>query len=76
MTLKGAIAGIIAGGSTVLIWEQLRGGLFDVYEIVPGFLFASITIIAVSLIDRKPSQIILDEFARVSTGTEKNNAIA
>jgi sodium/proline symporter len=76
MTLKGAIAGIIVGGSTVLIWEQLQGGLFDVYEIVPGFIFAFVIIIAVSLMDKKPSQIVLDEFENVSTETEKNNAMA
>jgi sodium/proline symporter len=76
MTLKGAVGGIIAGGSTVLIWERLQGGVFDVYEIVPGFILASIIIIGVSLMDKKPSQVILDEFVSVSNDTEKNNAIA
>jgi sodium/proline symporter len=76
MTLKGAVGGIIAGGSTVLIWERLQGGVFDVYEIVPGFILASIIIIGVSLMDKKPSQVILDEFVSVSNDTEKNNATA
>lgn len=38
MTLNGAMAGIIGGGTTVLLWKQLEGGVFDLYEIVPGFI--------------------------------------
>ncbi|HSH50990.1 MAG TPA: sodium/proline symporter PutP [Bacteroidales bacterium] len=40
----GALAGMITGASTVLIWKQLEGGLFDLYEILPGFVFALIAI--------------------------------
>ncbi len=65
MTLKGAIGGIIAGGTTVLIWSQLQGGLFDIYEIIPGFFLSSIIIITVSLLDTAPSKDILDEFTRI-----------
>ncbi len=36
----GALAGMITGAATVLIWKQLEGGLFDLYEILPGFVFA------------------------------------
>ncbi|WP_394495968.1 sodium/proline symporter PutP [Shewanella sp. ENK2] len=39
---NGAIATIVVGALTVVIWKQLSGGLFDLYEILPGFLFASI----------------------------------
>lgn len=38
----GALAGMITGAITVLIWKQLEGGLFDLYEILPGFVFALI----------------------------------
>ncbi len=65
MTLKGAIGGIMTGGLTVLVWKQLQGGIFDIYEIVPGFVFSSIIIIAASLLDKVPSQEILDEFESV-----------
>jgi len=67
MTLKGAIGGIIAGGTTVLIWGRLKGGLFDIYEIIPGFFLSSIIIIAISLLDTEPPKEILDEFARVGS---------
>jgi sodium/proline symporter len=39
MNRYGALAGIIVGGLIVVIWRQLSGGLFDLYEIVPGFVF-------------------------------------
>lgn len=31
MTRNGAIAGMITGGLTVIIWHELIGGLFDIY---------------------------------------------
>ena len=54
MTKWGALAGLVTGGMTVLIWKQLSGGIFDVYEIVPGFIFASLAIIFISLVDNPP----------------------
>ncbi len=56
MTKRGAIAGIIGGGLTVLVWKQLAGGLFDLYEIVPGFIVSSLLITVVSLLDQKPDR--------------------
>ncbi len=60
MTGKGALAGIITGGTTVLVWKQF--GWFGLYEIVPGFVLSLITIFVVSLIDKTPSEEILREF--------------
>jgi sodium/proline symporter len=39
---NGAIATILVGAVTVVAWEQLKGGIFDLYEIIPGFFFATI----------------------------------
>lgn len=63
MTRNGAIAGIIGGGLTVLIWKQLNGGLFDLYEIVPGFLVSTVLIILFSFMGAKPETSIEEEFA-------------
>lgn len=39
LTNVGAIVGLIAGAATAWVWGQyLSGGLFDLYEIIPGFL--------------------------------------
>ena len=44
----GAIASIIVGAITVIVWKNLAGGLFELYEIVPGFVFALVTGVIVS----------------------------
>jgi sodium/proline symporter len=54
MTRRGALAGVLTGGLTVVIWRQLEGGLFDLYEIVPGFLLATAAIVVASLTDPHP----------------------
>jgi len=64
MTRNGALAGIIVGGVTVLIWKQLA--LFGLYEIVPGFVFSCLAIYIVSLCDASPAKEILDEFEEVN----------
>jgi sodium/proline symporter len=66
MTRNGAIAGIIGGGISVLVWKQLKGGIFDLYEIVPGFLASTLLIILFSLMDRKPTAEIEQLFEEVS----------
>ncbi len=67
MTWQGALGGIIAGGLTVLGWQHLQGGIFDIYEIVPGFLLSSIAIVVLSLISKAPAQEITDEFNNVAS---------
>ncbi|MEJ2514517.1 MAG: sodium/proline symporter PutP [Gammaproteobacteria bacterium] len=46
MSRAGAYAGIIAGAVTVVLWKQLSGGIFDLYEIVPGVLASSLAVAA------------------------------
>jgi sodium/proline symporter len=62
MTKNGALAGIIVGGLTVLIWKQF--GWFGLYEIVPGFIFSLIAIYVVSKLGKEPSDEIKNEFDR------------
>jgi sodium/proline symporter len=64
MTKKGAMAGIIGGGLSVVIFKQLSkvGGIFSVYELLPAFVIASILIIVVSLLDTPPSIELCEEF--------------
>ena len=62
----GAYAGIIVGGVVDLVWAQLSGGIFDLYEIVPGFVFGLLAIVVVSLLTPEPSKEIQDEFDKVA----------
>ena len=67
MNRHGALAGILLGGITVVVWKQLSGGLFDLYEIIPGFLLATLAIIVVSLLTAEPDaelQATFDEVDR------------
>ncbi|QTM98233.1 sodium/proline symporter PutP [Sediminibacillus dalangtanensis] len=53
ITRNGALAGIIVGAVTVVIWgDFLEGGIFDLYEIVPGFLLNLIVAVLVSMTGR------------------------
>ncbi|MCQ1059330.1 sodium/proline symporter PutP [Photobacterium sp. DNB23_23_1] len=58
MNRNGALAGIITGGVTVVLWKQLSGGWFDVYEIVPGFILSTLAIILFSLITDEPQETV------------------
>ena len=62
MTRNGAIGGMVGGGLTVLIWKQLEGGWFDLYEIVPGFAVSFLLIVLFSLIDKAPDQAVCKTF--------------
>ncbi len=54
VTRSGAIAGMVVGSLTVIIWKQLEGGLFELYELLPGFITAWIAIVVFSRLG-KPS---------------------
>jgi sodium/proline symporter len=50
MTRAGALAGIVTGGLTVIVWKRGEGALFQLYELVPGFLLSLLAIAVVSLL--------------------------
>ncbi|MBN1481512.1 sodium/proline symporter PutP [candidate division KSB1 bacterium] len=57
MTANGALAGIIVGGLTVLVWKQLSGGIFELYEIVPGFILSLAAIMIFSCKGQVPEHM-------------------
>ncbi|WP_137170322.1 sodium/proline symporter PutP [Marinomonas sp. FW-1] len=73
MNRNGALAGIIVGGVTVVVWKQLTGGLFDLYEILPGFVFSSITIFVVSIATGKPEESVTESFDEYEKALETMN---
>ncbi|QTF91592.1 sodium/proline symporter PutP [Halomonas sp. BM-2019] len=62
MNKWGALAGIVMGGVTVVVWAELSGGLFDLYEIVPGVIFAYLAIVVATLATEEPSDAITADF--------------
>lgn len=65
---NGALAGMIVGGAMVFIWKYLvrpLGGIWDIYELLPAFICASIAIVVVSLLTAPPSKEIIEEYESV-----------
>ena len=70
----GAIAGMIGGGCMVFIWNLFiskLGGIWDIYELLPAFLFSCLCIVVVSLLTAPPSKEIEKEFEEVRAGGSK-----
>ncbi|NPC94566.1 sodium/proline symporter PutP [Bacillus sp. WMMC1349] len=63
MTKWGALAGMLSGALTVIAWEQIKA-FSAIYEMIPGFVVCTIVIIVVSLLTKKPSIEIEEEFDR------------
>ena len=59
ITLQGAIAGMVSGGVVDLFWYYMKpnGGIFNVYEIIPGFIVSTVAIIVVSLLTTVSEEI-------------------
>ncbi len=72
MTQQGALAGMLTGATTVLIWIYapiaIDGQSLSsiMYEIVPGFIMASIAIVVVSHLTAKPQPEIEALFEQVA----------
>jgi len=70
--LPGAVAGLISGAVTVIVWDYIPmvggatiGGATGLYSLAVGFPVALIFIVVVSLLTKAPSQEIIDEFDSV-----------
>ncbi|MFE8701324.1 sodium/proline symporter PutP [Cytobacillus sp. FJAT-54145] len=61
MNRNGALAGMITGALTVIIWKNVGLGA-HLYEIVPGFILATLAIIIFSLIGNHPRPVIQEQF--------------
>ena len=71
--LAGAVAGIITGGLTVLIWDYIPlvggktlGTATGLYSLAVGFGLSLLMIVVFSLLTKAPSKEITDEFDKVS----------
>ena len=73
--MPGAVAGIISGGLTVIIWDyiplaggQTLGAATGLYSLVVGFAISLILILAVSLCTKAPDAEMVREFEDVAAG--------
>ena len=69
--LAGAVAGMVVGAVTCFVWKFVLSDyagtyeIFGLYELAPGFLFAFVTTVVVSLVTKRPSAEMLAEFDSV-----------
>ena len=63
MTRNGALTGIFVGAATVILWKTCLDFL-GIYEIIPGFIFCTIAIIVVSLLGKKPTDTMMNQFEK------------
>lgn len=71
----GAIAGMVGGGLTVIIWDYIPlfggstlGAATGLYSLVVGFAVALAAIVIASLLTKEPSQRMIEQFDRVAAG--------
>ena len=58
LNLYGAVSGMITGAVTVVVWKQLEGGIFDLYELLPAFALSYLLTFTLSRLTRSPSQSV------------------
>lgn len=77
MNLAGAISGMVVGAVTCSVWKfQLvdyaaEYPIFNLYELVPGFILAFLVAVVVSLLTPPPSDEITREFDSLSSEEKK-----
>lgn len=72
---QGAVAGILSGALTVIVWDyiplmggQTPGTVTGLYSLLVGFAVSALMIVAVSLLTPAPDESILREFEDVKSG--------
>ncbi|WP_271274017.1 sodium:solute symporter family transporter [Aliamphritea hakodatensis] len=65
MNRAGAVTGMLAGGMTVVVWRQMEGGWFELYELLPGIVAATLVAILMSKLFGPPSKSVRWMFAKV-----------
>ncbi len=60
MTRNGALAGMLVGAITVVVWKEFIG--LGLYEIIPGFILASAAIFIFSKMGPAPTPGIIKRF--------------
>ena len=70
-TYKGALAGVIAGALTDVLWLIFLSGPTGIYELIPGFAVSMLVAIIVTLIDKKPDEAVTAIFDAALSAKEE-----
>ena len=66
LTYKGAIAGVVGGAVTDVLWYIFLSGSTGIYELLPGFVVGLICTVVVTLMDKAPSAEITAIFDKAT----------
>lgn len=64
LTAKGAVAGIVGGAVTDVLWLVFLSAGTGIYELFPGFVVGMICAIIATLADKQPDQEVFELFDR------------
>ena len=70
-TYKGAVAGVIAGAVTDVLWLIFLSKPTGIYEILPGFVVSMLAAVIVTLLDKKPSEAVSAIYDAAMNPTEE-----
>ncbi len=70
-TYKGALAGVIAGALTDVLWYIFLSASTGIYELIPGFAVGMIAAVVVTLLDKKPSEEVVAIFDEATAPIEE-----
>ena len=62
LTYKGAVAGVVGGAVTDVLWYIFLSGSTGIYELFPGFIVGLICAVVASLADKEPHKDIEELF--------------
>ena len=68
LSKSGAIAGMVTSSIVVLFWIMMKGhgGIFELYEIIPGFLTNVVVTTVVSSFTKKPEKHVIDNLDKMN----------
>ena len=68
-TYKGAVAGVISGSLTDVLWYMFLSESTGIYELFPGFIAGLLFSVVVTLLDRQPEEAVLTLFDKATDST-------
>lgn len=74
MTRSGALAGMVVGAATVILWKLVAVGMYGsgLYEMIPGFAAACTAIVIASLLSPPPAQAVQARHLQVQACLREN----
>ena len=72
ITYTGALAGIVAGALTVVLWIAFLSGT-GIYELFPGFIVGMLATVIASLLSKKPNDEVSAMFDEAVAASKEDN---